>query len=63
MQEVIKGIFKESIALKETFLEKCLEQTLLLAKQTIENRLLRLLKKGKNSFFLVMEGVLLMPNT
>ncbi|CAD7773591.1 hypothetical protein DMNBHIDG_00787 [Candidatus Methanoperedenaceae archaeon GB37] len=42
MQEVIKGIFKESIALKETFLEKCLEQTLLLAKQTIET-----IKEGK----------------
>ena len=46
MQEVIKGIFKESIALKETFLEKCLEQTLLLAKQTIET-----IKEGKKLLF------------
>ena len=46
MQEVIKGIFKESIALKETFLEKCLEQTLLLAKQTIET-----IKAGKKLLF------------
>ena len=46
MQEVIKEILKESIMLKEAFLEKCLQQTVFLVKQTIET-----VKEGKKLLF------------